>query len=151
MKHFFRSLEYLKPYRLRLGISIVAVVLIAVLWSGGIGMALPVMKVMISEEGLHGWAWRSVSEDRINARIVRHTLRPGKTIKGNNLAMVLHVVKVQDDGRAEKARIRENDWLVGLVEKNEAGVATNRYLRGDVLLRVLAQWKKHDRKVDLLV
>ena len=32
------------------------VVAIAVLWGGGLAALLPGMKILISEEGLHGWA-----------------------------------------------------------------------------------------------
>jgi len=54
MRNFFRSLKYLRPYRLRVGLSLGLVLLIAVMWGGGLGVMLPGMKVLLSKEGLHG-------------------------------------------------------------------------------------------------
>ena len=70
MKYIFQSLRYLKPYRVRLIVSFVLVLCIAVLWGGGLSMLLPGMKVLISDEGLHGWAWNSMTQGRLNATIV---------------------------------------------------------------------------------
>ena len=56
MRNFYRSLRYLKPYKTRLVFSCICVLLIAVLWGGGLGMAAPILKVIFDPEGLHGWA-----------------------------------------------------------------------------------------------
>ena len=68
MKNFLRSLKYLKPYRFRLAVAVVCVLFIAVLWGGGLAMIVPGAKILISPEGLHGWAWISATQDRFFRR-----------------------------------------------------------------------------------
>ena len=41
MRNFFRSLRYLWPYRARLTVAAVCVLMIAVLWGGGFAVMLP--------------------------------------------------------------------------------------------------------------
>jgi ABC-type multidrug transport system fused ATPase/permease subunit len=147
MKHFFRSLRYLKPYRARLAISVVAVIFIAVLWGGGLGLLLPGMNILIAPEGLHGWAWNSMTKDRVNAFLVRRVVPPDTKIDGQAVSIVLDVVDPYKGGRAYEGGIRQNDWLVGIVAPD----GTQRFIRGDVLVRELALWDTKDRIVDLLV
>ena len=147
MKYFFRSIRYLKPYRTRLVISGLAVVFIAVLWGGGLGMLLPGMKILISPDGLHGWAWNSMTQDRINAQLVRRTVPPKTFVDGREISIVLDVVSVEPHGRAEEGGIHDGDWLIGLVDAEEH----KQYLRGDVLQRDLAVWDRQSRIAHLIV
>ncbi len=111
MKSFFRSLRYLWPYRLQLGVALVCVVLIAVLWAGGLGAILPGTKILLSDEGLHGWAWNTMLEDRLGIQIVRRDVYGGAQYS----AGVLDVVEVEGDGApAALAGVRAQEWLVGL-------------------------------------
>jgi subfamily B ATP-binding cassette protein MsbA len=146
MKFFLQSLKYLKPYRARLAVSFAMILFIAVLWGGGLGMLLPGMKVLISPEGLHGWAWDSMTQDRLNVKIVRRTVLEDAAFEGNYLPTVLDVVLVDKEGRAAEAGIGVNDWLVGLVEDGR-----REFLRADLLARRLALWGRQDRIVELLV
>jgi ATP-binding cassette, subfamily B, bacterial MsbA len=148
MKHFFRSLRYLRPYRIRLVFAVLAAVLIAVLWGGGLTMILPGAKVLFSAEGLHGWAWRTMAQDRLNARLIQRTVPPKTTAgpDGPALSIVVDVVEADRTGRAFEGGVRDGDWLVGLSEDG-----SRRYLRADVLLQRLADWGEADRIVDLLV
>ncbi|MDP6045219.1 MAG: ABC transporter transmembrane domain-containing protein, partial [Phycisphaerae bacterium] len=114
MKDFIRSLKYLKPYRKRLGVSIVCVLLIAVLWAGGIGMIIPTMKVLISPEGLHGWAWNSIAQDRVQAKVDLDFPTITTTVAGKPVTMLVDVVRVDDDTYAHKAGIRNRDWIIGV-------------------------------------
>ena len=70
LKNLRRSLRYLWPYRARLALAMLCIVMVAVLWSGGIAMALPGLKVMLSPEGLHGWAWTSLTNDKLEGTFV---------------------------------------------------------------------------------
>ncbi|MHC4983983.1 MAG: ABC transporter ATP-binding protein [Planctomycetota bacterium] len=130
MRSFFRSLNYLKPYKLRLGISIVCVVFIAVLWGGGLGMLLPGMKILIDPEGLHGWAWLSGTEGRLGAKVVKRIMPAQVLIEDQQLPLVLDVVNVDEKGPAARAGIRANEWIVG--------AQRTRLVRGDILARFLA-------------
>jgi len=120
MKNFYRSLRYLWPYRRTLAISIVCVIFISVLWGGGLGMAAPVLKVLMDPQGLHGWAWSKVVDDGFQAQIVQQPLSDKTRIEAKRLSSVLHVVSVDDDGTAKSAGIVAMDWIVGIDDGDES-------------------------------
>ncbi len=120
MKHFFRSIRYLWPYRVRLGMAMVCVFFIMLFWAGGLGALLPGVKILISDESLHGWAWRSMIEDRLDARVVARSIR-GKHRFGDKRLDVtdyLDVVKLGKKTLAAKAGLQEAEWLVGLADES---------------------------------
>jgi len=104
MKNFRRSLTYLRPYRWRIAWGVLCVVLLATLWFGGLGMMLPGAKILISEEGLHGWAYYSQAQDRLKAKLVRQEAEAGRT--------VLHVAGLEEDSPAAQAGIKAGQWIV---------------------------------------
>lgn len=134
MKNFRRSLKYLWPYRRRLALSAVLVFLIAVLWGGGLGALLPGLKILIAPEGLHGWAWNSMMQDRLQARLVRQEVQADTRIDGLEVGLVLGVAGVEKDGPAEQAGIRPGDWIVG----TEDADPTHRVMPWRTLARMLA-------------
>lgn len=147
MRYFFQSLRYLKPYRIRVILSFVLVLCIAVLWGGGLGMLLPGMKVLISEEGLHGWAWNSMTRDRLKANVVYRIVKDRDIQPGCYLPLVLDVISLEAKGRAAEAGIGVNEWLVGVEDPN----GRREFLRADRLARRLAQWDETNRLARLLV
>lgn len=136
MKDFFRSLRYLKPYRGQLAISIICVLVIAVLWGGGLGMLLPVTKVLISPEGLHGWAWNSIVQDKLGVTVVQRLSRENIKIDGQELELVLDIVHIPDDSPAKQADIDPNDLIVGLGKDSPEN--PDRLVRADILIRKIA-------------
>ena len=135
MRNFFRSLKYLRPYRVRVGLSLGCVLLIAVMWGGGLGMMLPGMKVLFSQEGLHGWAWQSLVADKIDAQTVQRLVPPGVQIEGRDATLVIDVVDVTKDGRAAEAGLPTGRWIIGV----DDGDPAHAFLRADVLGRLLAE------------
>jgi ABC-type multidrug transport system fused ATPase/permease subunit len=153
MKDFFRSLGYLRPYRLRLGAGVLCAVLIAVLWGGGLAMLLPGAKVLISPEGLHGWAWNSLITEKLGASVVQRVVPPNTLVAGEPVTLVLDVVEPIAGGPADRAGIAKGDWIVSLRAPGEPTAspdgnapsvddgdtrAPREILRGDVLARRLA-------------
>jgi len=138
LKSFFRSFRYLLPYRGRLGVSLVCVLLISVLWGGGMGMMAPVLKIFMDREGLHGWAWRSLTEDRIEAKVLVRLISDTEVAgeapdKTETITVVLDVIEAASDSRAAKAGIHDNDWLIGLYDNGK-----RQLVRGDRLAKRLA-------------
>ncbi|MDY7010282.1 MAG: ABC transporter ATP-binding protein [Planctomycetota bacterium] len=116
MKYFFRSIRYLWPYRARLGMAMACVILIMLFWAGGLGALLPGAKILISDEGLHDWAWRSMAEDRLDAKVVARAVR-GEHIFGQqrlNIARYIDVVDLDKKSLSAEAGLKEAEWLVGL-------------------------------------
>ncbi len=74
MENFRRSLKYLWPYRLRIGVAVVCVLVIASLWAGGLGLLFPGAKILISDEGLHGWVYKVVADKRLGISSVQSTV-----------------------------------------------------------------------------
>ncbi len=134
MKNFRRSLKFLWPYRVRLAISVACVIVIAVLWAGGLGMLVPASKVLISPEGLHGWAWDTLATHHLGAKLIRQRAPAGKHIDGVPIVEVLNVVKVDENGPAKKAGLRDGQWIVGL----ETAQVEDRIIPADALARRLA-------------
>ena len=116
MKNFLRSLRYLRPYRTRLIVSIVCVLLIAALWGGGLGALLPGLKLLIAPEGLHGWAWNSLNQDRLGARLIRQEAPPEQRVDGERVLLAIGVAEVAPGGPADRAGIRQAEWIVGIDE-----------------------------------
>jgi len=121
MKNFFRSVRYLWPYRGRLAISVVCVIFIAVLWGGGLGMCLPGLKVLLAPEGLHGWAWQSQIEAKLDVKVVQRMVPAAGLAdvadgaEGSAAVIaVVDVVAVTQGGQADRAGIAVNSWIVGV-------------------------------------
>ena len=112
MRYFFRSIRYLWPYRVRLGMATACVVLIMLFWAGGLGALLPGVKILTSDEGLHDWAWRSMAEDRIGGQIVVRTMRGPHSFNEQKLdtSDILDVVKLQENSSAKAAGLNEAEW-----------------------------------------
>jgi ABC-type multidrug transport system fused ATPase/permease subunit len=137
MKNFYRSLRYFKPYRGRIAVAIGCVLVIACLWSGGLGMMLPAAKIFISDDGLHGWAYLSSLGDRLDARVVSQKTPPNcymTTPEGNlELDSVVSVVSL---GEKSPPGLKASEWLVGLGGPGDSNATR---LRDDVLVRELAK------------
>ena len=135
MKNFIRSTRYLLPYRGRLAWAVVCVILISALWGGGLGMLVPGSKILISEEGLHGWAYGSIADDRLDLRVVQRTTRAGTKVGGRDVVEILDVMDVTAGGRGDRAGIRKGDWLLGIYDGNP----NHELMRGMVLARQLSE------------
>jgi len=147
MKDFWRSMRYLWPYRVRLGGALLCVLAISVLWGGGLAAVLPTMKILLSPEGLHGWAYNSVADNRLGATIVQRMAPEGvQSPQGQNLALILDLVRVEPAGPADRAGLRANQWLIGLTPAGQGP----QVVRGDTLAREL--WQAGDGgRIDLYV
>ena len=133
MPNFRRSLKYLWPYRGRLAVACVCVVMIAALWGGGLAMLLPGVKILLSDEGLHGWAWTSITNDKLGATV---SFNPVSAYHRIPLSEVLRVTRVKKDSPAGAAGLKKNYWIIGLGDGDDENL--DRYLRADELARRVA-------------
>ncbi|MBT3278283.1 MAG: ABC transporter ATP-binding protein [Phycisphaerales bacterium] len=147
MKSFFRSVKYILPYKGRLIGSLICVLLIAVLWSGGIAMALPGLKVMLSPEGLHGWTWSSLTNDKLEGTFVVRDVPPMYTDSLSTApskagapkpptlpAFIIDIVTLKNETPTPGGLVK-NRWIVGTVD--DAGVPHLK--NGKILQRELAK------------
>ena len=135
MDKFRRSLKYLWPYRKRLALSLLCVAVIASLWGGGLGIIGPLARVLLNDDGLHGWAYSSLAGDHLGARIILTRLPVETEVEpGRHLAFVLTFTKVDKDGPAGKAGIVRTQRIIGLCGQDD----NSRLIRGDRLIEMLA-------------
>ncbi len=145
MRDFARSLKYLWPYRLRIGLALLCTLVISVLWAGGLAAILPAAKVLMSAEGLHGWAYRLAASDHLGVDLIPR-LTPDRTqLEGRQLSWVVEVGQAHH-GRRDAGRLLPGQWVLGL----EDGDETHRLLRADALMRLLAM-QPSDQRITLLV
>jgi len=106
MKAFWRVFEYIWPQWPRLVVILVCSVLISILFSLSFMTIIPLLKLMMGEEGLHGWADRKVCERRYGVRFYTPDridfIDPNKP----DIANYLIVTKVEAKGLAYASGLR---------------------------------------------
>lgn len=110
MKAFGRALNYVWPQWHRLVTIFCSVLLIALLFSFSIATVLPLLKVMMGEEGLHGWVNRTISQDRYGLKFY---VPDSIDLADPQTAYHLRIVEVEEDELAELAGLRVEDLIVG--------------------------------------
>jgi ABC-type multidrug transport system fused ATPase/permease subunit len=132
MRDFAKSLRYLWPYRLRLALALVCTLLISLLWAAGLAAILPGAKVLLSPEGLHGWAYNLVVADRLADGLTSRMTPSDFLVEGQSLPFVLEVTR--SGGESAASGLTSGLWLVGV----EDGEPAHRLMRADALARLLA-------------
>ena len=113
MKAFWRVFEYIWPQWPRLIVIFVSAILISILFSLSFMTIIPLLKVMMGEDGLHGWADRKVCEQRYGIKFYTPDRIDFADPNKPDIAYYLIVTKVKQDGHAYAAGLREKDWIVG--------------------------------------
>ena len=114
MKALRRVFKYVWPQWPRLVTILCSAVLIAILFSVSIATVLPLLKVMMGEEGLHGWAYRKISEGRYGFEFYVHDRIELSDPNNPQAAYHLRIVGVKDDSFAAAAGLREDDLIIGV-------------------------------------
>jgi len=129
MKAFKRIFVYVWPQWPRLIAIFSGALVVGLLFSFSIATVLPLLKVMMGEEGLHGWVDRKISEDRYG--ICFYVADRSDLLDPNNLeiAYYLSVADVEKDGPAYRAGLRRNDMIVGAGDRLEGKVPSGDLLR----------------------
>jgi subfamily B ATP-binding cassette protein MsbA len=132
MKAFWRVFEYIWPQWPRLIVILVSAILISILFSLSFMTIIPLLKLMMGEEGLHGWADRKVCQQRYGIRFYTPDrvdfVDPNKA----DIAYYLIVTKVETDGLAYASGLREQDYIVG-VGSSAAGEGADKVISSKLL------------------
>jgi len=129
LRDFRRALGYVWPQKKRLVWCVLFIALGAASYSAGLGLILPVLKVMVDEEGLHGWANRLVAEERTGLGFDVYDSRRFRKIPGAPEFSLL-VRDVAEDRATAETGIRGGDLILGV---------DGEPLRARALLRRIAQ------------
>jgi ABC-type multidrug transport system fused ATPase/permease subunit len=111
LRDFRRALRYVRPQRKYLLWSILFIVLGAATYSASLGLILPVLKVMVEPEGLHGWVYRLVAESRTGLRFDAYDSQRYRPIPGAAEFSLL-VRDVQPGSPLGDTSLRANDIIL---------------------------------------
>jgi ABC-type multidrug transport system fused ATPase/permease subunit len=113
MKAFKRVFRYVWPQWHRLVTIACSAVLIGMLFSFSIATVLPLLKVMMGEEGLHGWIHRKISEQRYGIKFYVPDIIDLSDPNNPDVAYHLRIVDIKHDGLAMKAGLEPGDLIIG--------------------------------------
>jgi len=118
MKSFRRIFKYVRPQWLRV-VSIIAVaVVIAFLFSLSFATVIPLLKVMMGEEGLHSWVDRKICCWRYEVDFYVPESADFANEDSLDIAYYLLITRVDEDGLAEAAGLLREDRIVGIGVKD---------------------------------
>src|SRR3954447_3430046 len=67
--HFWRACRYLGPYRRIVTISAVSAFFMGLIYTGGLGAMLPILRVLVKGDTVQSWADKQISDNRLGARL----------------------------------------------------------------------------------
>jgi subfamily B ATP-binding cassette protein MsbA len=112
MNFFKRTKKYVLPQWHRLAIVIISATSVGFLFSMSFLTVIPLLKVMMGEEGLHGWVDRQGCKWRYEMNFAV----PDKTDIMNNPDLVyeLEIVSVEPNSLAQYAGLKVKDTIIGI-------------------------------------
>jgi subfamily B ATP-binding cassette protein MsbA len=130
MGSFKRVFKYIWPQWHRLVVIVIMVMIISLLFAGSFATVVPLLKVMMGQEGLHGWIDRKVCKWRYGITFnIPDTYDGENEYKANYL-----IVKGVDekDRKIYENNLAVNDTITGIVLKY-SGDSTQITGRGNIL------------------
>ncbi|MHC4912498.1 MAG: ABC transporter transmembrane domain-containing protein [Planctomycetota bacterium] len=132
MKDFGRIFKYIWPQWPRLIVILVSAILIGILFSLTFMTLIPLLKIMMGEEGLHGWIYRKISSQRYGIQFYVPEQLDYSDPNNPDVTHYLRVAKVNRKSPAEQAGLRRDDLIVGagssLIRNTTDKVPANRLL-----------------------
>ena len=143
MKAFWRVFDYIWPQWPRLVVIFVSAILISLLFSLSFMTIIPLLKLMMGEEGLHGWANRKVCQQRYGIKFYMPDRMDFVDPNKPDIAYHLIITSVDPDGLAYAAGLRMQDWIVGA--GNSAAPGQEEKVVSSRLLDVLASAPSNEK------
>jgi len=113
MKAFRRIFKYIWPQWYRVIAVVLSALVVASLLSVSFLTVIPLLKVMMGKEGLHGWVDRKACEWRYGLHFYAPETLEVIGDTGDGLGYSLLVTEVEDNSLAEAAGLRAADRIVG--------------------------------------
>jgi ABC-type multidrug transport system fused ATPase/permease subunit len=120
LRHFWRVFKYVWPQWHRLAVIWCSAILIGVLFSLSFATVIPLLKVMMGEEGLHGWVDRKTCDLRYGVDFDVPDRTDLLSDSSQEIAYYLLVTKVDEEKPGYKAGIKPQDIIVGVDEFSPA-------------------------------
>jgi len=116
MKDFRRVFKYIWPQWPRIIVVVFSAALIAALLSLSFMTIIPLLKVMMGDEGLHGWIDRKSCNCRYGLEFYAPKTSDFTSTENQAIAYRLLVTNVEKNSPAEKAGLKQADRIVGVGE-----------------------------------
>jgi len=153
MKAFSQMLGYIWPQWPRILVVVLSALVIAVLLSLSFATIIPLLKVMMGEEGLHGWVDHKTTESVYGLQFYVPSATELTAGFEPSLKTHLRVVKVKKDSLAEKAGIQSSDYIAdvnNLQVRTDFGAVYTQLLHELAVARgntILLQVRRHQSEV----
>jgi len=113
MKAFRRVFKYVWPQWPRIIVVVLSAMIVSSLLSLSFMTVIPLLKVMMGEEGLHGWVEREISKNRYGTTFYV----PEKIdFVESDIAYYLLITDIKQDSLAQKAEIQKLDRIIGVAD-----------------------------------
>jgi subfamily B ATP-binding cassette protein MsbA len=132
MKFFRRVFKYVWPQWPRVVAVVLSALVVSSLLSLSFVTIIPLLKVMMGEEGIHGWVERKISADRYG---ITFSVPQTVDFTESDVAHRLLVAAVDDDSSAARAGLQKLDVIIGV---NDLVPEEARKVTRGKLLRALA-------------
>ncbi|MHC4796112.1 MAG: ABC transporter ATP-binding protein, partial [Planctomycetota bacterium] len=109
--HFRRLLTYVWPHKRYLIPALICIIIMAGAYSVGITSIMPVLKIMIEEEGLHGWVNRVLTESRFDCSFTIYGTMH-RQVEGIDEGTA-KIIDLKTDSPLYKAGMRVGDFVLG--------------------------------------
>ena len=113
MKSFWRIFKYVRPQWFRVLVVVVTAVLIGILFAASFATIVPLLKVMMGKEGLHGWVDRKVCDWRYGMEFYVPETTDFTDSDNTDIRYYLLITNVKTGGWADVAGIKSEDKIIG--------------------------------------
>jgi ABC-type multidrug transport system fused ATPase/permease subunit len=113
VKSFVRIFKYIWPQWPRIVVVFTSALLVSVLLSLSFMSVIPLLKVMMGQEGLHGWVDRKLCQWQYGINFYVPESIDYTNNKNSDIGYYLLVTSVKKEGLAYRAGIRPEDRIVG--------------------------------------
>ena len=149
MSALSRVFRYIKPQWPRVILIVLLAVLIGVLFSISFATILPLLKVMMGEEGLGGWADRKVCQWRYGVEFYIPETADFTSAGTKDIAYYLLVTNVRENSPALKAGIRKQDRITS-AETQSVQNANERIFASKILQKLATAGGERNLKIQLM-
>ncbi len=132
MKPLLRVLEGVWPYRWRVVLGLLCALGVGLSYASGIATLLPVMKIFISTQGVHGWADQAAAESRLHMGL----MDLDQSVHAKTLAIIIS--RVGHATPAALAKLSPGDRItrVAVISAGTGARVVSRHWQG--MMRILA-------------
>ncbi len=124
MKEFSRVFKYIWPQWPRIVVVVISAIIVSALLSGSFLAVIPLVKVVIGQEGLRGWSDRKVCQLRYGIDFYVPESVDFSGSKSGDYANSLLVVSVKKESSAKDAGLIGGDWVVATGEEPKLGAVS---------------------------